>query len=313
MNATHENEMFERIASIKKKIIRHSKYDQALHSIETVFRMRNLTGLSEHLFCIGQSGTGKSTLKKQLKQIYPNVELTDRELKPYLCVDTPSKPTIGNMAEEVLKQLGEANYFKGSVAYKTNQILFLLRELDVKLVVLDELQHFIDHGNRQAAAEVSDWLKRLIDNSSACFVLMGLERASDILKVNEQLRRRFSQQIKLPPFSIANKDDMAEFAGVLAHLDKELGLEARLVLTPTLVKQIHFATNGIMDYMVKIFVGAFTVSVNRELGQITNEALEAAFTQYVWDEGKGNLNPFNDGFCWSRLDKPNMPFYRISV
>lgn len=312
MSSIPETEMYQRIALISKTIVRHPKYEEAVNTIEEVFRMRNSVGICNHLFCIGPSGTGKSTIKKQLREKYPAVVCDDRTCRPYICSDTPSKPTIGNMAEELLMELGEPNYSRGSVAQKTNRVLALLKQLDVKLVVLDELQHFIDHGNKRTATEVSDWLKRLVDNSNTCFVLMGLERAGEILRANEQLRRRFSQQVILMPFSIDKKVEAGVFARVFQHLDMQLGLEQPIELTPNLVKQLHFATNGIMDYMVKLIIGAFQLSKLNQQNKISVDVLEAAFTKCIWTEGIGKLNPFNAKFCWLRLTKPGMPFYRVS-
>lgn len=312
MSYVSDAEMYQRIALISKTVVRHPKYEEAINTIEDVFRMRNSVGICKHIFCIGPSGTGKSTIKKQLREKYPAVVCEDRTCRPYICSDTPSKPTIGNMAEELLMELGEPNYSRGSVAQKTNRVLALLRELDVKLVVLDELQHFIDHGNRRTATEVSDWLKRLVDNSNTCFVLMGLERSEDILRANEQLRRRFSQQVTLQPFCIDKANEAGVFARVLQHLDKQLGLEQPIELTPLLIKQMHFATNGIMDYMVKLIIGAFQISRLNQRKKISVDILEEAFTTHIWIGGIGKLNPFNTKFCGLRLTKPGMPFYRTS-
>lgn len=312
MSPSFELEIYRRIELVSKTVVRHPKYEEAMQTIEEVFRMRNSVGICNHLFCIGPSGTGKSTIKKQLREKYPAIACEDRICRPYICSDTPSKPTVGNMAEELLMELGEPNYSRGSVAQKTNRVLALLKQLDVKLVVLDELQHFIDHGNKRSAIEVSDWLKRLIDNSDACFVLMGLERAGQILRANEQLRRRFSQQVTLMPFSIDKKAEAGVFARVFHHLDTQLGLEQPIELTPMLIKQLHFATNGIMDYMVKLLIGAFKLSALKQRKQISVDVLEEAFTKCIWNEGVGKLNPFSNKFCWLRLVKPGMPFYRTS-
>jgi len=312
MTDTSQMDMYNKIAAVKKTILRHPNYDNALETINETFRMRKSAGVCENLFCIGPSGTGKSTLKKQLKAKHPPVEMKDRILRPFLSCDTPSKPTIGNMAEELLQEMGDPNYAKGTVAHKTNRVSYLLDKLDVQVVILDEMQHFVDHGNKRSAAEVSDWLKRLIDKSNACFVLMGLERAEDILRANEQLRRRFSRQIKLPPFSIERKSDAATFARVIGQLDSQIGLANRIELTPSLVKQIHYATNGVMDHIVKLMLGAFSVCNKSGVNTITRQTLQQAFTNNIWDDGVGKMNPFSDKFCWLRLDKPGMPFYNIN-
>lgn len=313
MNTGTEMEMFKRIASVKKLVVKHPSYEEALNAIETAFRMRKMVGVCETIFCLGQSGTGKTTLKRQLRDKYPPIETEERVLRPFVCVDTPSKPTTINMAEVLLQELGDPNYYKGPTGYtKKARLIKMLQELEVKYVVIDEVQHFIDHGNRKAAREVSDWLKEVINQTKACFVLMGLERAEQIRIENEQFRRR-GLRVKLPPFSIAKKKDASVFACVIQQLDLQLGTDKRIELSPQMLKRFHFATNGIMDYLVKLLIGSYIHCVQGNLLGISEEVLESAFTKCIWDDGIGKLNPFSEKFCWLRLDKPGMPFYRMSA
>lgn len=166
---TKVNPIHARIAKIKGLVIRHPQYQAAYDAIVDAYEMRRNVGLAQHFLCVGQSGTGKSTLKEMVRKAYPAVPLEDRELVPVLCVDTPSKPTIRNMAEAMLLQLGEPCFTRGSAIDKTNRILNLVKDKQVRLIIIDELQHFIDQGRRRAPQEVSDWLKTLIDQSNAYF------------------------------------------------------------------------------------------------------------------------------------------------
>jgi Cdc6-like AAA superfamily ATPase len=301
----------ERIVLVENSVIHHPQYADALNAIDNIFRMRNSHGITRHLFCVGQSGTGKTTIKKELLAKYPEVTLNDRVLKPILCGNAPAKPSNRTMAEELLKGLGDSNYHRGNTTQKTNKAIQLLEQLGVKLVILDELQHFLDHGNKRSANEVADWLKTLIDNSTASFVLIGLERAEKILQVNEQLRRRFSQRVTLLPLSINTDAEASILAAILRQIDKQLALPSRLNITPDLVKRFHFATNGIMDYVVKLMVRAFEIVSKEESGtQINVNNLAEAFRQSIWSDCPVTLNPFEKSFKWARLDKAGMPFFR---
>lgn len=160
--------------------------------------------------------------------------------------------------------------------------------------------------------QVSDWLKSLIDNTKVSTVLMGLNRSEQLLQVNEQLRRRFSQKIDLKPFVLP--DDQQSFVGVLVKLQEKLNMLEPMNLNDSdLVKRIYFATNGIIDYMVKLFLGAFEIAINKKLLGITQDCLEQAFIERIWGQGHNDLNPFNSKFSWLRLDKRDMPFYKQSI
>ena len=298
----------QKIAELRKVVIFHPQCQLAFDAIRDAYQMSAHVGLPQHLLCVGQSGTGKSTLKSLIFDEYPPEPLPDRELLPVLCVDTPSQPTIRNMAEAMLVQLGEPCFMRGSAIDKTNRILNLIKEKQVRLIIVDELQHFIDRGRRRAPLEVSDWLKALIDQSQVSTVLMGLPRCEQILQVNEQLRRRYGRRLELNPFSIESSHEQSIFAGVITHFDQKLGLKKPLQLDGDLLRRFHFATNGIIDYVVRLMAGSYAWAALHSVKTIDRSVLGKAFVDWVWHDGKDTLNPFNEIFCWKRLDSPGMPF-----
>ena len=64
----------------------------------------------------------------------------------------------------------------------------------MRLIILDEFQHFVDKDSWRVLKNVSDWLKNLIDETEVPIVLIGMPYAVEILDApgNEQLQRRFS-------------------------------------------------------------------------------------------------------------------------
>lgn len=300
------------IAEIKQSVIMHPQFQQAYELIVNAYEMNCSVGIPQHLICVGESGTGKSTLKDQVAKSFPPVELEDQLIVPVLVINTPPLPTVKNLAETVLVKLGDPLFYKGSAIDKTHRIHNFFNRLGVKLVIFDELQHFIDQGKVTSPLQVSDWLKSLIDNTKVSTVLMGLNRSEQLLQVNEQLRRRFSQKIDLKPFVLP--DDQQSFVGVLVKLQEKLNMLEPMNLNDSdLVKRIYFATNGIIDYMVKLFLGAFEIAINKKLLGITQDCLEQAFIERIWGQGHNDLNPFNSKFSWLRLDKRDMPFYKQSI
>ena len=242
---------------------------------------------------------------------YPVTQTDDKFIIPILIVDTPSVPTVKNLAEEMLNQLGDPKFNKGSAIEKTNRILNYLDQCEVKMVIFDELQHFIDQGKRRTPYEVSDWLKTVIDKAKVSTVLMGLDRSEELLRVNEQLRRRFSRRVDIHPFDINKKESREAFLGVISVLDKKVGLPNGIDLrNKQTITSFYFATNGVIDYLVKLFIGAFEQAIYREESTLTRECFESAFNQNIWQEGIGKLNPFHQDFIGEKLDKPGMPFHR---
>lgn len=311
---TKSSEFFTTIARVKKLIVRHPQFEQAYQQILNAYEMNCQVKVPQHLICVGESGTGKSTLKQELEKAYPRFMEKERAVIPVLVIDTPALPTVKNLAEAVLVKLGDPLFSKGSAIDKTHRIHTLFKGCGVKLVIFDELQHFIDQGKTYNTLKVADWLKTIIDNTQISTVLMGLERSEQILQVNEQLRRRFSRRIDLNPFDLDELEGWQYFIGILKKLDQEIGLPNSLDLTDkVLIRRIHFATNGVIDYMVKLLLAAYEVAYKSKLLGIDQNCLEIAFTKCIWVHGIDHLNPFNKAFKWLRLDKRGMPFHKQHI
>lgn len=303
------NELYQTILSLKNTVIRYPQFDSAYQQIETVLLLKRSVGIAQNLLCVGVAGTGKSTLKKEIEKNYPRINGKNHPVIPVLVVDTPAIPTVKNIAESMLVQLGDPLADKGSAINKTMRILSFLELCSVELLIFDELQHFIDQGKKNTPYQVADWLKSLVDKANIPTVLMGLERSEQILKINEQLRRRFNRRIHLTAFPIETNEQYQIFAGVVMKLVSLLPIRYSLNFHDIdLLDRIHYATNGIIDYIVKLILRAYEISIENK--QVLNlSSLKQAFIDCIWMDCTKQLNPFNTDFPWVRLDKIGMPFH----
>lgn len=297
------------LSKFKKTVIKHPQFLNAYEKVVEAYELKKEIDFQVNLICIGMSGTGKSTLKRKVAERFPPYDTKDGRMIPVLVIDTPSLPTVKNVAEAMLFQFGDLAFYRGSAVEKTTRILHYIKICGVKLIIFDELQHFIDQGNKTAPKQVSDWLKTLIDQSGVSSVLMGLEQSEYILRVNEQLRRRFSRRIDLTPFAIAEERSFKNFASVLLHLYDEVEMPLTGEIDTDLFRRWHFATNGIMAHMVTLIIAAYQVAKQKRYEAIHLKCLEQAFTEAIWSEGVDKLNPFNRSFAFTRLTKPGMPFH----
>jgi hypothetical protein len=301
-------------AVVSRLIIKHPAFNEAYQLLKEAYLFNQQTGLTKNYWVVGPTGTGKTTLMDMLVKEFPPVDRVDRKSIPILAINIPALPTIKNLAEEILVQLGDPLFHRGSAIDKTIRILHLIKACDIKLILFDEMQHFVDRGHKRAPAEVADWLKTLIDKAQVSTVIMGLERTQIILDANEQLRRRFCRRIDLKPFDLECPTSRSHFLGVIKKIDEALAMSSRLDLQQDgIVRQLHFATNGTMDYMVKLMLGAYQIAINRNMPGIDRQCLEQAFSDSIWVEGVGKMNPFNSQFIGQRLDKRGMVFYKAPV
>lgn len=311
MDDDQERRIEDIVMTFRTNLVHHLRFQKAFKEIARCHRMGRFRFDEPNCLLItAESGCGKSTLRNEYAKDYPRFEMEDRTAIPVLHLELPSQPTVKNVAERILIELGDPFAEKGSAEGKTARIVTLLKECRVELVILDEFQHFVDRSSEKVEYKVADWLKSLINASKVPFVLMGLPRCKRILDVNEQLRRRFLPRVELRRFHIRTKNERQQFAGILKSLEKALPLEAPSALTDTaVIPRIYYATHGIIDHTMKLVGESLNIVLSEHRPTIDQEVLRRAFERVIWAEASAQTNPFHSAFEERHLNKPGEPFH----
>ncbi len=318
MDFSHAHQFVRRSTgfSIRNEIIEYPAYQDAMRRIERLHRRASETGHPGGLLITGLSGSGKSTIKREYAYRFPVVDDGNITRTPVLIVETPPAPTVKNFAESILIALSDPLSHKGSAEQKIQRIYDLIPRCGVKLLIVDEFNHFVEHGRRNEVRRVSDLLKSLLNNAGIPMVLLGLPECELVLKLNPQLARRFSARYYLRPFGFDSDEEITEFRGVLDAVQYSLPMPSVCwsSLQTGMARRFHYATFGLIDYICKIADGA--VELARELGrsEIDESVLAGAFVEEVWRDVPSQLNPFSSSDPMLRpLVKPGEPFAEIGA
>jgi energy-coupling factor transporter ATP-binding protein EcfA2 len=242
------------------------------------------------LMLTGQSGSGKTTLIEHYKKFNPPIKTQDRIITPVVSAVTPAKPTVIDLAETILIALGDVDPRLGKKEEKTERILYLLKACGVELLILDEFQHFYDHGGK-ATLEVTNWLKNLITLSKVPMVLAGLPRCGYILQKNSQMGRRFAYQHYLSPFNARSPKSFAEYRGVLQELQRRIPGECIALHEPSLALRMLMATEGLIGRTISL-LDAATDFAHAQSCDIDESVLAFAFREVIWQRAPDGRNPF---------------------
>ncbi len=299
------------VMKFRANLVRHVGFEKALKEISRAHRMgRYRLDEPNCLLITGESGCGKSRVRREYVKNYPRIEMEDRTAIPVLHLELPSQPTVKNVAERLLLQLGDPFAERGSAEGKTSRIVTLMRECRVELVILDEFQHFVDSSNEKVEYKVADWLKSVINDSKVPFVLMGLPRCRRILDVNEQLRRRFLPRVELHRFRIDKKAELKQFVAVLKGLEKSLALQIPSVLTDKdVIRRIYYATHGVIAHTMKLVAESLNIALSEQRPTIDQDVLRQAFERVIWADARNQDNPFHLTFEDRHLNKAGEPFH----
>ena len=297
-----------RVFTVRDKIIEHPEFTRVVRVIAGVHERWTASKLPGAILIYGQSGAGKSTVLRYYLGKFPR-QITPRKVRiPVLRIVTPEAPTVRSFTEAILVALGDIAASKGSAAVKTQRIIHFILECEVQVILIDEFHHFCD-SSQSERKRVTDWLKNLINECGVPIILFGLPRAISALYSNEQLRRRFAAPVHLREFGFQAAKEQTLFRGVLAHFQSLLPQPTGLDISqPDIAMRFHFATNGLIDYVIKIVDELVVSSSDNKSTEISFDRLREAFRTQIWSDAPDKLNPFNPKIKPRRLHSPNEPF-----
>lgn len=287
----------------------------AFEHIDGLLQLFRSTGVAQSLLVLGEAGTGKTTLCKTLLKQHPKTVLPERDVVPVLFVPIPPAATIASVAESMLTRLGDPAPGIGTTSNKTARATRLARACSVELLLFDEANHIQDRGQSPTQYLVGDWVKGVIDELAVPTVLLGLPRVANLLRVNEQLRRRFTRRLHMelgqdPETPIATQC-LQLFASLTPSLPVPFSKGS--MSWGELAHRLHSATDGRVAYLKILLAGAIRAVFNNSIDELTVADLENSFTEEIWPQGVGPLNPFHGSFEFRRLDRQGEPFERGAI
>ena len=223
-------------------------------------------------------------------------------------VKTPAAPTVKSVVEAVLNSLGDPVAHRGSTEERTQRIYHFIKQCHVELLAFDEIQHFHDTKRNNERTFFTDWLKNLIDEAHIPVVLVGMPRGETLLKISEQLARRFTRRFYVRPFSFHSKQDQLEFRGLLKNIQLLLPIDSVPLHEANLARRFIFGSAGLIDYVIKTVEEAVSLGYAHGARKIDLKVLAEAYKNAVWPDVPELLNPFNEQATLRRLDRVGEPF-----
>lgn len=294
--------------TIRKTIVEHPAFCEALKKIADLHQRGFTANVAGGELITGQTGSGKTTLAEFYRDHFPVRIEPDRTVIPVLIVNTPESPTVKTLAEAILIALGDPAASVGTAENKTRRIFKYLKECRVELIIIDEFQHFYDSKKISQARKVTDWLKNLFNIAAIPVVLVGLPRSVMVIRMNPQLKRRFSSPFYLRPFGFESDKEKKEFRGVLKSIHGMLPLKCPELHEANMAQRFYFASCGLFDYISKIVDKAVLIAGEQNQDTLTLKHFASAYQDQVWRDVPKRLNPFSEKPILRLLTKTAEPF-----
>lgn len=298
---------------LSRDYIEHTAFKTTLEAIEEAHGSFGSGDRPINLRIEGVSGVGKSTAFKIYAGRHPRRKDSTGTVVPVLLVSIPAQPTTKVLYTDMLRALGANDPGWGTADHQRARLLMLCKACGVELILMDELQHFIDRGTARTHGAVADALKSLLDELDIPCVLGGAPRGRKLFALNNQLRNRFTRTVSLRPFDGTTEVGLAELLGFVAALIDAFDEDIKdFLLQPQIAQRLFFATDGLPR-----LIADFLIEFRREVAKPAKEPdLDTAFTVFqkvIWPRAPIDRNPFSTLFTSSRLTEAFEPFNADSL
>jgi Bacterial TniB protein len=288
----------ERMPYVRQMRVHYPLWEKILGEIRRRHWMNAIAAEPQCMLLVGPTGAGKTTLAASYARQYPAIFTDTVTLRPVVMATTPSTASVPNLMIALLSALGDPGATRGTIGAKEYRLYRYFKEkCKVELLILDELQHFVDRDSQRILQNASNWLKTFIKETKVSCVFIGLQNdAEEVVNTNPQLARLFGDPYVLAPFEWdETKPDSTKevFREFLRELERLLPLKGLSHLADYETALRCFAAcGGIVSYMMELVRSATYLALEQERECLDYDLLSQAFTERLAPERRGIPNPF---------------------
>lgn len=243
------------------------------------------------LLLLVPTGGGKTYLRNYLERLWPQDHSGSQSTVPVVSFRLPPHITGWSVSATLLQSISASISTKRTELDLSRQIRILLPQLKTRVIVIDNVHDIPAHRSETGLRNMSDMLRHLVDDSRRLVVLLGTPSAGALVRLNNQLRRRAPKQVHIDYFRIDSPQHFKTFHEFLQRYAQALPLAETSEISTDLTRRLYYATNGIIDYVYRIFCWAVDIAVSDGREHITQSDLASALKVHFGDALREELNP----------------------
>jgi hypothetical protein len=280
----------ERQKHVEKLRVFYPTWNTIYQKIERCHRRNAISAEPQGFLFVGRPRAGKTTLLASYHQHYPRQRIQNddgsfRTLVPIVRTIVPAKATVPNLIRFLGRALGDPlGSSTGTQGQMETRLMDLFVDSGVQMLMLDELQHFVDRDSWKVLLSASNWLKAFIKELKIACILAGLEEeAEQVVNANSQLQSLFGKPYKLEPFEWDTQltgGDIS-FRSLIHSIEELLPLKdaSNLASDDTdTAWRCYVASGGLMGYLMELLRTATHLALEQGHECLDHELLSAAFT-----------------------------------
>lgn len=224
-----------------------------------------------NMLLVAPSFNGKTSILRKFLSLHPPDMDPEGEVTicPVVMVEAPPKPDISDFYTRILDVLMTPYKPTASVHEKYSQIKRLFRQMDVRMLIVDEIHHLIA-GSLNRQSEFRNALKSLGNETGICIVAAGIEDAYNAFNTDPQMSSRFTPE-ELSLWKANN-----EFGSLLATLELRMPLKQSSNLkAPDMMLAIHMRSEGTLGDMCDLVKELAVDAIRSKAEKITFDRINA--------------------------------------
>ncbi len=284
------------LAYLEQILVLYPRWQQIVAEIRYRHQMNTLAAEPQHLKLVGPMGAEKTTLLDSYASDYPVVVGETSIQRPVVQATIPTPAKVENFVTTLLEALSYQHAGQDRIGGMARRLIKYIRDCKVELLILDELQHFVDRDSQKVPQTMSKWLKTLVKKTKMSCVLVGLEgEAERVVDANPQLARSFGDPQVLAPFGWieGRTATTQEFRTFLDQLERLLPLnELSQLAERETAWRCFVASEGVIGYLMARIRRATYLALDQERERLDHVLLANAFKHRLAGKRRGIPNPF---------------------
>ena len=229
--------------------IGYTRSKRILEKLEDLFQYPRVDRMP-NLLIVGETNNGKTMIASRFQRLHAAGSRPNGKHVPVLLIQAPPTPDESRFYGAILEALGVPYKPRGSVEEKQMKVLHLLRDIQVRVLIIDEIHHILA-GHIAKQRHFLNVLKYLGNELKMPLVGVGTIDAVRAIQTDPQMVNRF-EPVALPRWEM-NRD----FQMLLASFERILPLrQPSLLAEPALATKLLALSEGTIGELFALLVAA---------------------------------------------------------
>lgn len=295
LNYEHLNEDSKYVVNLSKEdrimflyneiFIEHPKITK-IHSILNHLLDRPKKLRMQNILIVGESNIGKTSMIKSFEKKHSSFSLEDEQnrkiiVRPVISTLASDNADVKHLYISILEAFWTPHNPSEPLAKLRHQMFHLMEECNVKMLIIDEIHHFL-RGTAKQQRNVMDALKNIGNKLMIPIVCAGLKESELILSSDPQLSSRYDI-IRLNKWELDKN-----FLGLLKSFEKRLPLKkpSKLYEKEKAIL-LHLISRGNIGDLHRLLIECTTYAIEKDIDEITIEIIK----MFKWVKPTNSMTP----------------------